>query len=116
MESIVDEVGYQYAALACATCFIIPQIRLAYVTRSAKDVSTASMVFVIAGSALWGVYMYEKRLIAYTVLTLFVGTCATSMVIFQFYLYTQRVNSHMLSFDKPPTPAIALQCAGDNAV
>lgn len=119
MSLIVDQEGYQYASLVAATVFLLPQLRLTYKSRCARDLSTASLLFVVFGSFLWAFYMYENVMYLYATLTAFVGVQAIALILLQAYFYYQRVNEHMLTFDKPPLPpvfATVQQPAADAAV
>lgn len=116
MSFVVEQEGYQYAALVAATAFLIPQIRLGYVTGSLKDVSTTSLVFIVFGSTLWAFYMYENTMIVYAALTIFVGLNALSIIGMQLYFYYSRVNDHMKTLDKPPAPAVNFTTVEPSAV
>ena len=117
MSIVVEQDGYQYASLIAASVFLTPQIYLAYKTKSLKDISTCSLLFILVGSLLWAFYMYETQFIVYSVLTLFVGIQALLLLCMQFYFYYNRVNVHMKSFDVPPTqPSLNLITQPDNSV
>lgn len=106
MSLIVDQEGYQYASLVAATVFLLPQLRLTYRSRCAKDLSTVSLLSVVFGSFLWAFYMYENVMYLYATLTAFVGVQAIALILLQAYFYYQRVNDHMLTFDRPPQPPV----------
>lgn len=112
MSLIVEQEGYQYVGVVCATIFLIPQIILSYKTKSTKDISSASLICVTMSSFLWSFYMYEESFYIYTCLTIFVGLNALALLIMQFRFYMERYNEHMLTFDQPP-PApqpVIVQC------
>uniref|UniRef100_A0A6C0F671 PQ-loop repeat-containing protein n=1 Tax=viral metagenome TaxID=1070528 RepID=A0A6C0F671_9ZZZZ len=102
MYVLVNQQGYQYASIAAATLFLLPQIRVAYKLKSLKEISTISLIFILVGSILWTFYMYENQMRIYAILTLFVSLNSFILLFMQFYYYYLRINQHMLKFDKPP--------------
>lgn len=110
---------YQYVALAFATMFIIPQLKLGYKNRSLKEVSTASMIMIIIASGLWGYYMFELEAVYFLIPTIFVGITGVLGLIMQITFYYERVNEHYKSFDKPSSPPLTINCPhcnGENNV
>lgn len=93
---------YQYIAMGVAGIFLLPQLKLCYKIKSAKEISITTIVLLSISSGLWAFYMYENDEIIFTLATLFVFIQSISLGALQVYFYTQRVNEHMASFDKPP--------------
>jgi uncharacterized protein with PQ loop repeat len=101
LNKIVHEQLYKYFAMAFATLFLIPQIRLGATTKSVKDLSVTSLIMIIFASTLWALYLKEEKLYPYLAATLVVFTSAGTLLIMSFKFYWDRVNNHMKSFDKP---------------
>lgn len=107
LDFITQHDGYEYAALTCASIFLLPQLYVGYRSGSLKDVSAASHWFIFFGSALWAIYMYENSYIIFTCTTIFVNLTALAILCMKFFYYQKRVNAHFKSFDQqPPTLSI----------
>mgnify|MGYP006078576077 CR=1 FL=1 len=104
MSFIVKQDGYEYAAITCGVIFLLPQIYSGLKTKELKDVSGASLLFVMFGSVLWAYYMYENDMYTYAAFTFFVTFQSLLLITLKIVFYYQRVNEHMLSFEQPPPP------------
>lgn len=82
--------GYEYASLALATTFLVPQTVHTYYTRRMDDVSGLSLVTVLASSALWAVYMAENDLMPQVYATLFVSLNASLLILAKICLYATK--------------------------
>ena len=112
-EFITQHDGYQYAALSCATLFLLPQLYVGYRSGSLKDVSAASQWLIFFGSILWAIYMYENKYIIFTITTLFVTFTSLSILCMKFFYYQKRVNAHFRSFDQTP-PTLSIMTTTNN--
>ena len=104
MSVITQHDGYEYAAIACGSTFLLPQLYSAVKSHQLRHVSGTSLTLIMSGSILWGLYMYENELYIYASLAGFVALQAMILLILKMVYYYQRVNKHMRSFDAEDIP------------
>ena len=106
MSNTVDDEWYKYSALTLATTFLIPQAISGYRSGSLKELSAASMWWVLVGSGLWAYYLYFHNVIEYLFPTVFVCFNAFFLLLMKLYYYNQRVTDHFKTFEKPASGSI----------
>ena len=97
---------YKYIALGFGGLFLVPQIIHGYKTNSMRDVSTTMLVFIVIGTGLWGIHMYQSGMELYAYATGFLCLNAIALILMQLWQYYVRFKEHVSTFERKPPKVI----------
>ena len=106
MSFIVEQEGYQYAALAIATFGFVPQLYKSYKRKTMDDVSGYTIFLISTSAGLWAFYMYEKEYFYYTIATLFVMINTSILFAMKIAYYCIKLRDNYKSMNEPPAPFV----------
>ena len=52
---------YQYIAVCFGSTFLVPQIFVSYKSRTLKNVSSITLIYIVIGSSIWCYYMFKLK-------------------------------------------------------
>lgn len=80
MDYVTRHEGYEYASMAMATAFLVPQVFKCYYSQSAGDLSAMTLGMILSSSLLWAVFCHDNDLEYYTTPTVFVSANALCLL------------------------------------
>ena len=96
---------YAYISIGLGGLCLTPQIISGYRTRSLKDVSSMSLIYIFISSGMFSYKLYINKEKLYSYISGFITLNSIILLWMQFMLYYRRFKEHVKTFEsKPPTP------------